>query len=103
MGRHRLEVAVRIVTGRAVDPALGAGEAATEPQRRPLDPGEFRVIGLDRTAGGVALIAGAQERERSGAPGPRDGQLGESRPDGLDVIQARAVAPFAADPAVLRL
>ena len=84
-------------------PPLVAVKHRLNMQRGPLDPGEFRVAGLDRAVGAVALVAGLQELAWRRVAGPADRQLGEARGDGLVVVEPGAVAPLAADPVVERL
>ena len=71
VSQDRIEAAMRVVAGRAVDPARAARKATAELERGPLHPGELRVVWLDRAVGGVALVAGAHVLERTRAPGMR--------------------------------
>src|SRR5271156_2098188 len=94
---------MRIVASGAMDAATSRCEATAEHECGSLDPGEFRVAGLDRAVGSVALFARLEELSWRRVPCPADRPLGEPRSDGLVMVEPRSKAPLAADPLVEHL
>ena len=92
-----VEEAVRIVARGAADTPRAGSETLAEQQRGSLGPREFRIADGDGSIRSVTFGARIQTRPNGCRCRLGDRQFGEAGLDGLDMVQSRPMASFAAD------